>query len=122
MGAFGVVIPTFTLISGESNANDVKVIPTLPDGIAVTHWRVILCEIKMLFCFFRLIRQDELLNTPFSLGQAAHDAQQNEGYNQLFLNKIYIGSKLPLCQTWIIEQSLFFISLDPDTRRSWSIG
>jgi hypothetical protein len=37
MGAFGVVIPTFTLISGESNANDVKVIPTLPDGIAVTH-------------------------------------------------------------------------------------
>jgi len=77
IGTFGVVIPTFTLVSWVLNAIDIKVIPTLPSRIARTPKEVILREINMLFYFFRSVQQPELLNTPLSLCEEAHGAEQS---------------------------------------------
>jgi hypothetical protein len=41
----------------------------------------------MLLCFFRSVQQPELLNTPLSLCEEAHDAEQSEGCNYLFLKQ-----------------------------------
>ena len=53
------------------------VIPTLPSRIARTPKEVILREINMLFYFFRSVQQPELLNTPLSLCEEAHGAEQS---------------------------------------------
>ena len=64
-----------------------KVTPTLPRCIAGIIQEVILCKINMLLCLFRSVQQPELLNTPLSLCEVAHNAERSEDYNYLFLKQ-----------------------------------